>query len=117
MPAPNILPTNSIAYLIPLTPQNQELDVSLAGVTYHLRIKWNAAQQSWSLDIQDSQQEPILNGIPLVTGCDILEQYGYENIGGAMVVQSTTSPDTGPDFNSLGSTVNLFFIIPTATDA
>jgi hypothetical protein len=112
MPAANILSTNSTAYLIPLQPQNQEFDVSLAGVTYHLRIKWNSFSACWELYIEDSMQNPILSGVPMVTGCDLLEQYEYLGIGGAFVVQSTNNPDLVPDYATLGSTGNLFFIIP-----
>jgi len=116
MPDPNITATNSNAYVIPLIPANQEFDISLAGVSYHLKIKWNKFTNSWVLDIQDSQQNDILVGVPMVTGCDLLEQYEYLGIGGAMVVQSTNNPDLVPDYNTLGSTGNLFFIIPIATD-
>lgn len=114
MPAQNITAANSTAYRIPMIPQNQEFDVSLAGVTYHLRVKWNSnpLAQSWVLDIMDSQQNPILSGIPMVTGCDLLEQYAYKNIGGAMIVQSTTDPDEVPDYASLGVTGFVFLVTP-----
>ena len=112
MPAPNITPQNSNAYVIPLLPQNQELDISLAGVSYHLVVRWNKFSNAWVLDIQDSQQNPIVSGIPLVTGCDILEQYAYLGFGGSMVVQSTNDADIVPSYSTLGSTGNLFFVIP-----
>lgn len=115
MPAVNILPTNSNAYLIPLQPQNQEFDISLAGVSYHLVVNWNSKSGCWILNIEDSQRSHILSGIAMVTGCDLLEQYGYLNIGGAMVVQSTNDPALVPDASTLGSTGNLFFIIPTGS--
>jgi hypothetical protein len=115
MAAQNILATNSNAYTIPLIPQNQEFDISLNGVTYHLRVKWNSFSAAWILYIEDSQRNPILSGLPLVTGCDLLEQFEYLGFGGAMVVQSTTDPDLVPNYASLGSTGNLFFIIPAAT--
>lgn len=114
MPAPNITAANSNAYLIPLIPQNQEFDISLAGTTYHLRIKWNSVSLCWVLYIEDSQRNPILSGVSLVTGCDLLEQYGYLEFDGAMVVQSTNDVNLVPDEDTLGSTGNLFFLIPTA---
>lgn len=114
MSTPDILSTNSNAYLIPLIAANQEFNISLAGVSYHLKVKWNKFSNAWVLDIQDSQQNNILTGVPMVTGCDLLEQYGYLEIGGAMVVQSTNNPNLVPDYTTLGSTGNLFFIIPTS---
>lgn len=115
MPATNITPTNSTPYIVPLVPANQEFDISLAGVSYHLKVKWNSFSNAWVLDIQDSQKENILTGIPMITGCDLLEQYAYLDIGGAMVVQSSNDPTLVPDYTTLGITGNLFFIIPTAT--
>jgi hypothetical protein len=114
MPAPNINAANSNAYRIPLIPANQEFDISLANVSYHLRIKWNSFSNAWILYIEDSQQNPIIGGIPMITGCDLLEQYAYLGIGGAMIVQSTNNPDLVPGYATLGSTGNLFFIIPVA---
>lgn len=113
MPAPNILSTNSIAYSLPLTSQNQEFDISLAGVTYHLRVMWSQPSNCWVLDIETFERVPLLTGVPLVTGCDILEQFGYLAFNGAMVVQSSDDPDKVPDSTTLGGTGNLFFIIPT----
>lgn len=109
---PELTPTNSIPYLIPLIAQNQEFDISLNGVSYHLIVKWNTFSNSWILYIESDQREPILSGIPLVTGCDLLEEFAYLGIGGAMVVQSSNDPDEVPDYSSLGSTGNLFFLLP-----
>lgn len=114
MSATNITTANSNAYVVPLTPSNQEFDISLSGVSYHFRVKWNSFSNAWILYIEDSKQNPILSGLPLVTGCDLLEQYGYLNIGGALIVQSTNDASLVPDYNSLGSTGNLFYIIPKA---
>jgi hypothetical protein len=105
---------NSIAYLIPLLSVNQEFDVTLAGVTYHLRVWWSAASACWILDIADEQRNPLLRGTPLVTGCDLFEQYGYLVFNGALVVQSSNDANLVPTSETLGSTGNLFFLIPTA---
>ncbi len=99
-------------YLVPTQPENQEFDISLAGTTYHLIIKWNNFSNCWIMDIQDDQGDNILMGTPLVTGCDLLEQFASLDIDGAMVVQSTNDPDLVPDYETLGSTGNLFFITP-----
>ena len=112
MPDTNILPTNSNAYVIPLIPVNQEFNISLAGVSYHLKVKWNKFSNAWVLDIQDVNQNNILTGIPMVTGCDLLEQYSYLEIGGAMVVQSSNDPYLVPSYTTLGVSGFLFFIIP-----
>lgn len=111
--ASNITAINSSAYVVPATNQNQEFNISLAGITYHLKVRWNSASRCWVLDIEDSQRNPIVGGIPMVTGCDLLEQYGYLQIGGALIVQSTNDPGQVPNYSSLGATGFLFFVIPT----
>ena len=97
---------------IPLQPLNQKLSIALAGVTYQLTVRWNAASQCWMLDIADDSGDDLLTGIPLVTGCDLLEQFEYVGIGGALVVQSTNDPTLVPNFSSLGSTGFLYFVTP-----
>jgi hypothetical protein len=78
---------------------------------------WNEASACWMLDVLDVQRTPILTGVPLVTGCDLFEQFGYLQFNGAMVVQSSDLPDVVPDATSLGSTGNLYFVIPIAGNA
>jgi hypothetical protein len=112
---PQITAANSTPYIVPLTPQNQLLSISMNGVTYTLIVKWNRFSNSWILYIQDDQQNPILSGLPLVTGCDLLEQFAYLGIGGAFVVQSSNDPYEVPDYASLGTVGNLYFLLPTTT--
>jgi hypothetical protein len=100
----------STFYEIPLKPEAQEFDISLAGVTYHLMLNWCAPNNAWTLDIEDSLQNPIVSGIPLITGADLLAQLEYLGLGGAMIVQSDFDPNEVPDYGSLGSTGHLFFV-------
>lgn len=103
------------AYALPLQPQNSEMDISLAGVVYHLRVKWNATSVCWIFYLEDASGTPILSGIPVVTGCDLLEQYQYLGVGGALIAQSTNNPDLVPSFLTLGTTGNVYFIVPPGT--
>jgi hypothetical protein len=97
-------------YEIPTQPVNQEFDVSLAGVTYHLILTWCPPNNAWNMSIEDAQRNPLVSGIPLITGADLLEQFGYLGIGGSLIVQSDFDPDQVPDYGSLGSTGHLFFV-------
>jgi hypothetical protein len=99
------------AYEIPVTSgANQEFDISLAGVTYHLVLVWNEASNCWTLTIQDSMQNNLVTSIPLVTGVDLLEQFGYLNFGGQLQVQSDHDPNLVPTFTSLGANGHLYFV-------
>lgn len=107
----------STANLVPLQPMPQSFSITLAGVEYNLTVYWNdtlygggLADPNWLLDIADQNDAPIVTAIPLVTGCNLLEQFDYLQLGGGLVVQSSQDPDLVPDFASLGSTGNLYFV-------
>lgn len=98
------------ALLIPLQPTNQTFQITLAGVQYTFTIRWNDANQAWTLDIADSSQNPIISGIPIVTGTDLLAPYGYLNFSGKLIAQTTNDTDAVPTLANLGSTGNLYFV-------
>lgn len=100
----------STTYVVPLAPTPQTLSITLAGVTYNLRLSWNWTGQNWVLDLLDVNENPLVNGIPLVTGADLLAQYGYLNLGGQLVVQTTNDAAAVPTFTNLGSQSNLYFV-------
>lgn len=99
-------------YEIPLTAEPQRFAIALAGVTYRMRLAWReAAGGGWFLDIADPDAVPIVNGIPLVTGADLLEQYRHLGFVGSLVVQTDHDPEAVPTFDNLGSTSHLFLIV------
>lgn len=79
------------AYEIPLTAEPQRFYIALAGVTYQLTITWNPTTLCWVLDIASEDGTAILLGIPIITGLDLLAQYGYLGFGGSLVVQTDGS--------------------------
>ncbi len=98
------------AYRIPLSPEPQSLTVSLGGVEYRLTIRWLEADEGgWLLDIATSEGVDLVAGIPLVTGCDLLEPYDYLGIGGGLAVWSDGS-DLPPTPDNLGQGVELYFL-------
>lgn len=99
------------AFQIPLQPNPQILQVTLAGTAYQFTVKWNDANQAWTLDIADSSGNPIISGIPIVTGQDLLAPYGYLNFGGQLIAQTTNDTDAVPTLANLGSTGNLYFVL------
>lgn len=89
----------------------QLLGVTLNGVRYTLRIYWNDPAQCWNLDLNDVNNNPILQGIPLVTGLNLLSQYAYLQIGGSLIVQTTNDASAVPTFVNMGDSGNLFYLI------
>ena len=89
-------------YLVPLRDGPQQLAVALSGVTYQLRIRYNARVDLWVLDIDDADGNSMVRGIPMVTGCDLLEQYHHLGFGGALIVQNAgKDDDSAPQFDEL----------------
>lgn len=103
---------NNIIFEVPLTATPQLFLISLVGKQYYFRVWWNDAISTWILDILLSDKTPLINGIPLITGTDLLGQYEYLGIGGGLFVCSDTeSPDDLPTFQNLGIDSKLYFYI------
>lgn len=100
------------AFEVPLSPKAQSFAISLLGVTYNLTFTWNAPSQAWLVSIADVNNVPLVDSIPLVTGADLLAQYGYLGIGGKLIVQTDNDPAAVPTYANLGSTGHLFFVAP-----
>jgi hypothetical protein len=99
------------AYEIPLDPQAQTLTLNGGGNSYNLRVTWCSAADCWILDILDGNSAPIVQGIPLITGVNLLSQYEYLGIGGALVVQTDSDPAVVPTYELLGVTGHLFYVV------
>ena len=96
-------------YNIPLTPEPQSFGITLAGTEYRLTIRWfDAPEGGWTLDIQKPDNaEPIILSIPLVAGCDLLEQYDYLDLGGELWIEG----ELPPALENLGTEVELVFVV------
>lgn len=98
-------------YQIPLQQNPQQFTISLGGVSYQLTLQYrNVDQGGWTVDIADALGNPILSGVPLVTGTNLLAQYDYLNFGGALWVQTSSDPDAVPTFENLGEDGNLYWV-------
>ncbi|UNA00781.1 hypothetical protein ZHS_25 [Edwardsiella phage vB_EpM_ZHS] len=99
------------AYEIPLSPEPQLFNIQLAGVTYYLTLRWNGEAEAWRLDIAAQDRTPLLNGLLVVTGLDLLGQYAYLGFGGMLIVQTDADPDAVPTFENLGKEGHIFFVV------
>jgi len=99
------------AYEIPLSPKAQLVTVQLAGVKRKLNFYWNPTSECWFMDVMDDVSTPLIMGIPVVTGLDLLEQFAYMNLGGSIVVQTDHGPLLNPTFENLGVTGHVFFVV------
>lgn len=97
------------AYEIPLTADSQRFTITLAGVAYNLALTWRSGT-GWVLDIADANDAPLVSGIPLVTGTDLLGQFGYVGIGGKLIVLVDGDIASVPAYDNLGTEAKLYFV-------
>jgi hypothetical protein len=100
------------AYEIPLQATPQHMRIALNGNNLQLTFYYRSVDQGgWTVDIADSSGKPILSGIPLVTGADLLAQYAYLQFGGALWVQTSSDPNAVPTFENLGTDGKLYWVV------
>ena len=101
------------AYELPLSAANQRFSITLGQVEYMLIVTWRAAiEAGGTIDIASSAGTPIVSGVPLVTGTDLLEQYRHLEIGGggSLYVATDGDPDAVPTFDGLGAATKLYWV-------
>lgn len=100
-------------YPIPLqvgTPQT--FSISLGGVNYQFSLRYRddpTGLGGWVLDIDDQFGNPLLYGVALVTGSNLLAQHKHLGFGGGLYVQTANAPDAVPTFDNLGSDAVLYW--------
>jgi len=88
---------------VPLTPQPQSFQITLGGNQLNLTFLYRDAEMGgWTVDIYNSAHLPIVCGVPLITGADLLAQYAYLEFGGQLWVVSDGYPTAVPTFFNLG---------------
>jgi len=95
---------------VPTTPTPQTFSIALAGVLYRLTLKWNVTAQVWALDIDGVDGVPVLCGVPVVTGVDLLEPFAYLELGGKLFAMTDNDADLPPAFGNLGTTAHIYWI-------
>lgn len=98
---------------IPVQPSTaQQMVLTMGNVVYTLTFKWNVALNAWVVDIADENNNPIAQGIPIVTGADLLAQFPHLNFGGALIAQTDHDQDAVPTFANFGGTGHVYFVTP-----
>ena len=91
---------------IPLTPEPQSFRIDLGAIPVSMRVHYaDAPEGGWLLDIADDQEAPLVRGIPLVTGVDLLQQHRHLGLG----VKLFVSAEKPPAFSELGTVAHLVF--------
>lgn len=97
---------------IPLSPSPQTFSITLAGVSYRMTLIWReVGGAGWVLDIADVAGQALVNGVPLVTGVDLLAPYPDKGFGGQLRVLTDGGVDAAPTFTNLGVTSHLYWVV------
>lgn len=97
-------------YEIPVSSRSSRFAVTLNGIKYNMALTWRQNDQAgWILDISDINNTPLVYGIPLTTGLNLLMQYPYLGIG-TLVVLSDGELFVPPTFDTLGTSCHLLFV-------
>ena len=98
------------AFEIPLKNNAQAFNITISNVVYGLLVAWNTFDAAWYLDIADQNSEPILQGLKLLPGVDLLDPYGYLGFGFGLQVQTDHDTFAAPTFDNLGTTSHLYAV-------
>lgn len=94
---------------IPTQAGNQTFQIALGTTTYTLTITWRDPF-GYVLDIADALGNALITGLAMVTGTDLLSQYGYMLFGGTLtVVSDGPDPDVLPTYANLGTGSHLYW--------
>jgi hypothetical protein len=89
----------------------QTFSINLNGVAYQITLRYrDAPDGGWTMDIDDDSGDPLLYGVPLVTGANLLAQYQHLGFAGGFYVQTTSDPDAVPTFDNLGDDGQLYWV-------
>lgn len=92
-------------YEIPLRSGNQKFNVTLGKTIYKLRLIYRIDE--WYLDILDTSEKPLITGLLICPGVDLLEQ--YKHIIPYSLYATNSNPDELTTFDSLGSKIKLYY--------
>lgn len=94
-------------------------DVALDGEVYTLRGRYNVRWDSWVMDIETADGEPILTGIRLVLNLPLFSPHRYDDRlpPGELLVVSPRELDThDPQRNDIGDDADMRLVYVTADD-
>ena len=98
-------------YEIPLSPVAQRFPILLNGMRLHITMAWrNVGGAGWVIDLHDMADAPIVQGIPLVTGADLLAQFKHLGIPGGIFASTDGDMDAVPTFTNIGIDSHVWFM-------
>lgn len=85
----------------------QQFNINIDGTTYNVNVKLNTRMNVWFLNLYVSNQ-PIVLGVALLSGIDILEQYNLAIKN--MFILNMNDQELDPEIENLGTNSRLFIV-------
>jgi len=87
-------------YELPMTDTpSQEFMCEIGGTNYLFRIQLNVRGDLWTMDVSSSDDEPILQGVSLTLGVDLLSNERFTD--GLVFLVDYTGKNQGPTGDNL----------------
>lgn len=89
-------------------------EIPLSGRTYVIEAAWNPANERWTINLKDRNENLLVGGIKLLPGVSLLGQFNNPQLppGGLLVTGQTI-----PTLESMGTDQQLIYILPGELDA
>lgn len=107
------------AYEIPITPlQNQSFSIAFhVNAFYWLRLYWvEAPEAGWTLDIGYSEIEPLVCGIPVLPGRNLLDDYPELHLALILFIDTPGNQKKPPAFEDMGVLTKLYYALAPIND-
>jgi len=87
--------------------------IEIAGTTYQISFTYrNITEGGWIVGIDDTNGNNLVDGIPLVPGVDLLDQYAYLDFGFQLWCAVDADPAAAPAFSDLGIASHVYVTVP-----
>jgi len=94
---------------------NQTYTITVSGnnrnVTFIIEQSYNSIAGYWTINIYDQSKQSIVMDIPLLAGQNLLEQYGYLNIGELYVINIGDQSISKPDDTNIADNFKLVWVL------
>lgn len=89
-------------------------NVTLTGVVYTVRLRFNSRMNRWILDLADPSNNDILVGLPVLIQRNLASQYVITGLpSGPLFCNDNTGQNNQPTQFSFGISHTLYYIDPT----
>lgn len=103
----------STTYEIPLTPVPQTFSIDIKQKTYQLTFAFCDVESGfWTVSLEDNNGNSLVNGIPLITGADLLAQYRHLAFSFQLWCAVDGDPNAIPGFDNLGVSSHVYVTVP-----